>query len=293
MSFEENLVNQINEFRANPAEYAKKLNGLIKNFKGKTYREPGSNVNYRTKEGAEAYIEAIDYLSKLEGTKPFIPSKGLSRICQDFLDLASKVDPSEINNINLDDIIAKYGEYNGELSTLMDFGSENPEQVLLNLVICDGNPDRVNRNALLGNNFTKIGVATGKHPTYQYNTYIILCTEFNNTFDKNDKGFINSEPEEEIVEQPIGKTLRPKKVVLKESAPPKVKATPPSTHTPSKNTFSITDDEIPPEDVVSIEKVERMIIEKGKKVKVIKTVTIKVDGTKETKIVKEKAEDDQ
>ena len=35
MSFEEDLVNEINEFRTNPKEYAKKINKYVSYFKGK------------------------------------------------------------------------------------------------------------------------------------------------------------------------------------------------------------------------------------------------------------------
>ena len=69
MSFEEQLVNKINEFRTNPRGYAKKINEYVSCFKGKTLRLPGSNAGIRTEEGAAAYIEAVDFLSKQDGVE--------------------------------------------------------------------------------------------------------------------------------------------------------------------------------------------------------------------------------
>ena len=191
MSFEEMLVNKINEFRTNPKGYAKKINEYVSYFKGKTLRIPGSNAGIRTEEGAEAYIEAVDFLSKQDGVEPLEPSKGLGRICKDFMAEAVKVDPNELGNIDLEEIIAKYGEYYGNLNRAMDFGGEDPEQVLINLIVCDGDPNRGNRESLLSTNLKRIGVASAKHPTYKYCTLIISCTKFKNTFDSDDSGIID------------------------------------------------------------------------------------------------------
>ena len=135
MSFEEQLVNKINEFRTNPRGYAKKINEYVSCFKGKTLRLPGSNAGIRTEEGAAAYIEAVDFLSKQDGVEPLEPSKGLGRICADFMAEAQKVDPNDIGNIDLEEIIAKYGSFSGSLNRAMDFGGEDPEQVLINLIV--------------------------------------------------------------------------------------------------------------------------------------------------------------
>ena len=66
MSFQEQLVKEINELRTNPKEYAKKLEKYAGYFKGKALHIPGTNVGVRTEEGAEAYKEAADFLSKAQ-----------------------------------------------------------------------------------------------------------------------------------------------------------------------------------------------------------------------------------
>jgi hypothetical protein len=284
------LVNKINEFRTNPKGYAKKINEYVSYFKGKTLRIPGSNAGIRTEEGAEAYIEAVDFLSKQDGVEPLEPSKGLGRICKDFMAEAVKVDPNELGNIDLEEIIAKYGEFVGSLNRAMDFGGEDPEQVLINLIVCDGDPSRGNRESLLSTDLKRVGVASAKHPTYRYCTLIISCTKFKNTFDSDDNGFIESsapytEPKKPAkdTKKDEGKTIKPRKVVLKEK--PREESPPPQDEE--------EDEDVPPEGVVSESRTEKIVTEKGKKKRIIKIVRTMVDGSKETETIKEAVEDDE
>lgn len=284
MSFEEQLVNKINEFRTNPRGYAKKINEYVSYFKGKTLRIPGTNAGIRTEEGAAAYIEAVDFLSKQDGVEPLEPSKGLGRICADFMAEAQKVDPNDIGNIDLEEIIAKYGSFSGSLNRAMDFGGEDPEQVLINLIVCDGDPNRGNRESLLSTDLKRVGVANAKHSTYRFCTLIISCTKFTNTFDSDDSGFIgdsSSVPSEsnKKTDESQGKTIKPRKVVLQE----KPKEVPP----PEEE-----EEDVPPEGVVSETRSEKIVMEKGKKKRVIKIVRTMADGSKETETIKEAVEDE-
>lgn len=328
MSFAEQLVNKINEFRANPKGYAKKINEYVPCFKGKTLRIPNTNKGIRTEEGASAYIEAAEFLSKQEGVEPLQPSKGLARICAEFMSQVQNLDPNELGNINLEEIIEKYGAFEGDLNRQMEFGGEDPEQVLINLIVCDGDPNRGNRESLLSTSLKKIGVASGKHPIYRFATIIVSCTKFNNTYDPNDEGFLEEEetketstpakedvketpepkeknyeetpkpikkvvketptssapPKEIIKETDEGKTIKPRKVILKEK---------PKEEKPTQIEDEDEDIEIPPEDVISEKKTEKIYIENGKKKKIIKICRTMKDGTKETETIKESVEDDE
>ena len=289
MSFEEQLVNKINEFRSNPQGYAKKINEYVSYFKGKVLRIPGSNSGIRTEEGAAAYIEAAEFLANQEGIFPLEPSKGLGRICADFMKEAKTADPEEIGNIDLEGIIKRYGRFTNNLNRAMDFGGEDPEQVLINLIVCDGDPNRGNRESLLSKDLHKIGIANAKHDTYRYCTLIISCTDFINTYDDDDNGFIDLENDDsnELENDKTNnkkkeKMIKPKKVVLKKA--PKEEETPPPE--------AEEDDEVPAEGVVSETRTEKIVMEKGKKKRVIKIVRTMEDGSKETETIKEPVEDD-
>lgn len=275
MSFEEQLVNEINEFRTNPKAYAKKVEKYISYFKGKTMIIPGSKAGMKTEEGAEPFKEAVDVLSKTEPVEPLEPSKGLERIAKDFLAEVLKVDPNELNNINVDDIMQKYGSFLGSMNREVDMGNETPEQVVMSLIASDGDQTRSHRECLLSTDLKKIGVANGKHPTYRHCTIIFFCTKFTNNVDKDDHGYINGSStvtEEKKVE---GQTLKPKKVVLKKEEPEVVE-----------------NDEEVRDDVVSETRNEKIVIENGKKKKVIKITRTLKDGSKEVETLKEAVEEE-
>lgn len=275
MSFEEQLVNEINEFRTNPKAYAKKVEKYISYFKGKTMIIPGSKAGMKTEEGAEPFKEAVDVLSKTEPVEPLEPSKGLERIAKDFLAEVLKVDPNELNNINVDDIMQKYGSFLGSMNREVDMGNETPEQVVMSLIASDGDQTRSHRECLLSTDLKKIGVANGKHPTYRHCTIIFFCTKFTNNVDKDDHGYINGSStvtEEKKVE---GQALKPKKVVLKKEEPEVVE-----------------NDEEVRDDVVSETRNEKIVIENGKKKRVIKITRTLKDGSKEVETLKEAVEEE-
>ena len=252
MSYEEQLVNKINQFRANPKGYAKKINEYVPYFEGNTLKIPGAKRGIDTEEGAAAYIEAVDFLSKQEGVKSLEPSKGLGRICADFMEKAENLNPEEINNIDLEEIIKKYGSFKGDLNRAIDYGGEDPEQVLINLIVCDGDPNRGNRESLLSTDLKKIGIKHCTHSTYRFCTLIISCSKFKNNVDSDDYGFIAQDKKEEVKEG----------------------------------------EDVPQEGVVSEDRTEKIVTEKGKKVRIIKIVRTKNDGSKETETIKEPVEEE-
>ena len=296
MSFQKDLLNEMNEFRTNPKEYAKKLEKQLPNFKGKTLVNPIKKVGMQTQEGAEAYKEAIDFLSKAEPVEPLEPSKGLGRISADFLAEVLKVDPNEIGNINVDDIIEKYGSFVGSLNRELDMGNETPEDIVVSLIVSDGDPSRSHRDCLLSSELKKVGIAGGKHPTYRYCTVIFFCTKFTNNVDSDDNGFCDenctekAEPKKEE-----GQTLKPKKVVL--NKPPEevkevkvVKEEKEVKEVKEEEPEVINNGEEERDDVLSEKRSEKIVIENGKKKKIVKITRKLKDGSVEEETFKEKVE---
>ena len=278
MSFAEQLVKEINEFRTNPKEYSKKVEKYIGYFKGKTLMIPGTNTGMKTQEGAEAFKEAVDFISKLEPIEPLEPSKGCSRICKDFLEEVQKVDPNEIDKINYDGIIEKYGTFQGNVNRELDFGNETPEQIVMSIITSDGDPTRSHRDNLLSTNLKKIGIANGTHNIYRFCTVIIFCTKFINNVDEDDAGYIDSNApntEKKKQEEPEGQTLKPKKVVLNK---PKEE---PKKEEPQNDNKGIMRD-----DVVSEQIKEKIVEENGKKLKISRIIRTLKDGSKEIDTIK-------
>ena len=269
MSFQEQLVNEINELRTNPKAYAKKVGKYIDYFKGKALYIPGAKAGIRTEEGAEAYKEAVDFLSKAEPVEPLKPSKGLGRIAKDFLEEVQKVDPQDLGNINLEEIIDKYGAYNGHINREVSMGDETPENILASLLASDGDPSRGHREALLSTDLQRIGAANGTHKIYRFCTVIIYCTQFKNKVDSNDDGYFDGSAPTETKKEEKGQTLKPKKVVM--------------IHPPKEEPKQEGDDN--DDEVVSVKRKEKIVEVNGKKKKEIKIIKVLKDGSKEVDTV--------
>ena len=251
MSFEEELVREINSLRTNPKQYVKKIKKYMSYFDGKLLKLPGSEASIETQEGTSAYQETIDFLSKQSPLDPFEPSKGLQRISRDFISEIQKINTDELDSIDLDKIIEKYGKFSGNLSRALDLGGETPEQVLVNLIVSDGDPSREQRESLLSKDLKKVGVGFGNHEEFKFVTVIVSCSKFVNNKDSNDNGYIDA-----------GTKYR----------------------NPEK-------DDDPSKEVVSETRSEKVVMENGKKKKIIKVTRKLADGTTETETLIEKEED--
>ena len=180
------LVKEINNVRKNPTSYVDKILGYKKYFKGNVFRLPDSKVGTKTEEGFEAFEQAAEFLKNMKPIDEMVPSKGLGRIAGDYLEKIRHVGPDQIGEIEIDESINKFGNYSGSFNTIMDFGSETPELVLVSFLVSDGDPDRGNREFILDPELKRVGIAREKHNTYGMLTIVISCTEFQNTFDKDD-----------------------------------------------------------------------------------------------------------
>jgi len=68
----------------------------------------------------------------------------------------------------------------------MEFGGSSAEQVIVNLIVSDGDKTRGQRITLLNNNLKKVGIAHGKHDTYKTASIIVGCTHFENNSGNDD-----------------------------------------------------------------------------------------------------------
>ena len=238
-AFKKELVNEINRLRTNPKRFTSTLKDYITCFKDKVLHFPGNDTSITTEEGADAYNEAIEYLLRTERREPLNPSKGLCRICEEYI--AQIKHREDIESVDLDEIIKKFGDFKGSFSRAIDFGGERPENVVVYLVVCDGDKSRGTRDSLLNPEVKLVGVGTGKHDSFGYFSVIITCTEFHNKIDDDDNGFLDAKSKAIKVEDK------------------------------GEN----SDDE-----VESIDKKEEIVTENGKKKKKIKVIKTLKDGRK-------------
>ena len=212
-------------------------------FHGNALVFPGSNAGIQTEEGPSAYKEAIDFLLQQKRRELLEPSKGLCRICEDYV--AQCKDTDEMENIDMDKIINKYGTFRGSFSRAIDFGGETPENVVVFLTVCDGDKSRGQRNTILNPDAKLVGVATGKHKSFGYFNVIITCSKFTNKIDADDNGFLDAQS---------------RAIKIDESA-------------------NYNDDE-EEEEIIGTDQEEEIVVENGKKRKKIKIIKKYRDGRK-------------
>lgn len=252
-NFNQQLLDEINYVRTNPRRYSKKLSKYIDYFKDKVLYLPGTNAGIQTEEGADAYKQAIDSLVKESRREPLNPSKGLCKVAENLLSEAQK-DADNVGNISVEKLLKKFGTVKGSLSRIFEFGGETPEQIVVNLIVSDGDPSRSQRESLLNAEVKQVGLASGKHEDFGHCTVIVSVTELKTT-DSEDSGFIEGE------------------------------------YKPSKFDDNDENDNQNEEGVASITKTEQIVIENGTKKKITKIVKNMVDGTKKIETSKEIVKD--
>lgn len=259
MSFLPNLINEINNIRTNPSAFADKLLSFKNYFKGNIVRLPGQKGGLQTEEGFAAFEEAAKYLKTCNPVDEIIPSKGLSKIAKDYLDKIGESEINDMGEIEIDSIIKKYGHFTGSFSNGMDFGSETPELVAINLVVSDGDEDRGNRDLILNPKLKKIGISTRIHKIYGNLTIIVSCEDFINNVDKDD------------LENYGGKVIlgRKQSQTGPKSANIPAPANPTAPTTTTKTTVPTTKNndgnEINDPNILSCERRVRTVVERGKK----------------------------
>ena len=194
------IIEEINKLRSNPPLYAKKVEEYSKYFTDKAIKLPDFNIKIMTQEGAAPYIDTIEFLKGKEKLNELIPSKALCEIAQEIFDSLKDSETGEVDEELYSNLIDKYGSFNGKFTRAMDFGGFSTEQIVINFLVCDGDPDRSQREPILGSGLNKIGVAFGTHSIHSTICVLLTCTEFNNTKDPDD-GMVFKDTEQEESEK--------------------------------------------------------------------------------------------
>jgi hypothetical protein len=197
------IIEEVNILRSDPKKYSDKLERYKTYFTDDIIQIPEMDVQVSTQEGVVPYTETIEYLKKQEPVEQLKASRALCEIAQEILDKVVDSETGEIEESEVEKIIDSHGNFSGKFTRAMDFGGFTSEQIVINFIVCDGDPERTQRDPLLGKGLTKVGVAFGKHNIYSTVCVFVSCTEFesNNSDDTpifNDVKFsIDDESEEE------------------------------------------------------------------------------------------------
>ena len=268
--FSKEVIEYFNMVRSNPKKFASIIREYKQYFKGKVLRVPNSKVGIMTKEGADAFEEAAKFLDSVKAINTVKYNVGLTHVAKEVVDAAAKTDDiNSLDELDMDAIFEKYGKFVGAFSRAMDFGSKDSKMVIINLIVCDGDSSRGQREGIFNSELKEIGVWTGKEKTYGQCTSIATATKFTTNSNVDD---IYAGESEEAPQKKQLKTLDQK---LKSGNKPQQ--------------VEEGDDELPP-GVKSIDRTEKIVVENGKKKKITKIVRHMEDGSTETETEKETIE---
>ena len=178
---EKDVIFELNKARSNPSKYADEvLSPLLDAYQGKTLTFPGQ-IPIITQEGKKALEECIRILKRNKALPILFPSPGLTDAA---IILANEQEKhGGLGHIGRNgstprNRVDKIGDWSGNLAENITYGSATAFQVVANLLIDDGVPNRSHRVNILNENFKVVGVAERGHPSYNHVCVMDFATTF-------------------------------------------------------------------------------------------------------------------
>lgn len=166
---ETGLLRTLNRLRDNPAGYIPVLRQERQYYQGKIVEVPGQ-PDLITQEGVRPLDEAIRALQAIRSPRGRLTlSVGLSRAAAEHVRDMGRIgllghDGSDGSHfaVRLD----RYGTWSGEIGEAIGYGPNNARDMITDLLIDDGVPDRGHRKNLLDPTWHYVGIACGPHARY-------------------------------------------------------------------------------------------------------------------------------
>ena len=184
--FSKKVYEEFNFARSNPKLYAKKLVEIKNRMKDNIVNINGFGIYYA--EGTAAFEEAIDFLRSYPSPSKLTlcSTQGIINSTNELLNLLilhegiEGMSDNETRKFDLDKRMNHYGASFGELDELIDYGTFDPEFVIVNFIVCDGDPERKERQILFNPLIKYCGVSSGILPSEKICTVINLAEYFYN-----------------------------------------------------------------------------------------------------------------
>lgn len=167
---EKDIILETNKVRTDPKKYTNLyIKPTLKYYKGKNYSVP-NKITIVTNEGVVAVSEAIAVLSRAESVGLLTPEKGLSLGAKDHVNDQGKTGRTGHDGADGSDPftrVERYGVIGRTAGENITYGPTTGRDIIVQLLVDDGVPDRGHRVNIMSKDFTQIGVAYGKHTQYR------------------------------------------------------------------------------------------------------------------------------
>lgn len=170
MSARETIVlEEMNRVRADPAAYADILREYRTYFNGRVMRRPGDRAGILTSEGVSAVDEAIAFLERQEALPPFAASRLLARAADDHVDEQGPrgaLGHASDDGARAGDRAERRGG-GRYVAEAISYGPSDGREVVRQLIVDDGVPDRGHRDLIFTSEFRYAGVGCGDHARFE------------------------------------------------------------------------------------------------------------------------------
>ena len=185
-SFGLQVLNEINYARMHPDEFLEKLQELNNSISPDDNCLYIDGVPFLYSDLKNSLEEAIIFLSKQKPLEGLIYNKTITQACDYLLDELIIHDGLEEENTkyNLENRLSKFGQPLGECYELIDYGMFDPEFIVINFILCDGDIQKYERNVIFNPNIKCLGIASSILPSEKICTVINFCEEFYDKFER-------------------------------------------------------------------------------------------------------------
>ena len=177
---ERDLLNEINQARANPQVYATYLEKLKPLFKGKEYT-PKGEIGLTTQEGWSAVEDAMKFLRAAKPVAALSTSEGLSlaalSLCKEQGGTSATGHKGKDSSL-IEQRVKPFGTWQGGIGENLSYGNESARERVLTWLIDDGFPSRGHRTRIMSANYKVAGVSCGPHPEFQTMCVLTLAGGF-------------------------------------------------------------------------------------------------------------------